>query len=343
MKKILHKFSTFISLNKSFPRWLLIVAIGGVILLLVGVGVYATLGGGSNESANIDSTTPSPTPLTVTNPTPEVNQDSSSSTVAPSCVPDQTMYVATSSGVNLRASASTNSPVLSKVPWNTSVIAGCFENDWAKVNYNDLSGYISKQYLTTTEPGIVLTGGLNVADVKLQWTVSGVDTTNGFRILRSNSADVLYPSNIDHTSTVAGNARSFWRYYLLGGGTSYFRICQITNDGGCGVYSNAVPIVEQISSKVKSINITGSTDTTINWTFSDQAANGFVVLWWHSPSVTWDGVTSASFINQIPNPIATFGTMNYNLTSGQTYYVRVCENIGGKCGTYSNEITVVAP
>lgn len=190
------------------------------------------------------------------------------------------------------------------------------------------------------KPSISLVGTLAAADVQLRWTPAELDTRRGFYVLRSASPGATFPAN--NVTPNGVSAATFTGYYPIDGQKYYYRVCQIATAGGCGTYSNEVPLVSRITSSVASIAITGVAGLSVNWEFSSQAYGGFVVLWSTSPQPTLPSSTTVHS-NQINNPIATNGVINSNVVSGQTYYVRVCENLGGACGTYSNQVTVTAP
>ncbi|GEM_PF-2999598 len=50
-------------------------------------------------------------------------------------------------GVNLRASQSTSSTILAKIPEGTKVTITSVLSDWYKVTYNGQTGYIARGYL----------------------------------------------------------------------------------------------------------------------------------------------------------------------------------------------------
>ena len=63
-------------------------------------------------------------------------------------------YVKVDSGSNLnvRATASSTAPVLTKLVYGSKVMVYSEESGWAKVKANGKEGYVSTKYLTTSEP-----------------------------------------------------------------------------------------------------------------------------------------------------------------------------------------------
>ena len=63
-------------------------------------------------------------------------------------------YVKVDSGSNLnvRATASSTAPVLTKLAYGSKVMVYSEESGWAKVKANGKEGYVSAKYLTTSEP-----------------------------------------------------------------------------------------------------------------------------------------------------------------------------------------------
>ncbi len=198
---------------------------------------------------------------------------------------------------------------------------------------------VTRNKVSANEPSIVLSAEMKLQDVKLSWVSSSLDTSYGYNVLESTSP---LPTTSDKFNTAPITLNYHTRYQLVDGLVHYFRVCQIKKDGSCGVYSNQVPVISKLEqSSVSSIVVTGIKDKTVNWTFSSQAHGGFTILWSTKPGPTHPG-NSETYTKVIPNPITTYGTIDSNVVSGQTYYVRVCENLGGKCGTYSNETSFVA-
>jgi len=67
---------------------------------------------------------------------------------------------------------------------------------------------------------------------------------------------------------------------------------------------------------------------------------GFKVVWSKNQGPTYPNRSGDKY-HYLTNPSASSDTVS-GLESGQIYYFRVCEYLGGKCGLYSNEISIQA-
>ena len=88
---------------------------------------------------------------------------------------------------------------------------------------------------------------------------------------------------------------------------------------------------------VDSITLEGSGDT-IEWTVDGYSAKGFKVTWSKNSGPTYP-TRSGDKYHYHSNPNKNSDALTAFNGNG-TYYVRVCEYLGGACGVYSNEITV---
>ncbi len=193
---------------------------------------------------------------------------------------------------------------------------------------------------TAQTPSILLSGRMFLSDAQLNWETTAVDTSKGFYVMHSTSPNPTYPE--DFVTMPYTNKYEYTQNSILDGKVHYFRLCQVASQGKCGVYSNEVALLGQIASHVDSIKLTKIESKRVHWTFSTQSFGGFTLLWSQTPNPSYPGDSSVS-ASTTPNPIVTYMDIGGTLESGKTYYVKVCENIGGACGTYSNEFTLVAP
>lgn len=91
------------------------------------------------------------------------------------------------------------------------------------------------------------------------------------------------------------------------------------------------------SSKVKSISLSGN-GSTVKWSTDGYSKNGFKVVWSKNSNPTYPTREEDKYI-YLSESNAT--TTNLDAFSGSgTYYVKVCEYLGGFCGVYSNQIQV---
>lgn len=191
------------------------------------------------------------------------------------------------------------------------------------------------------ETGIKLTGGTADGGIKLNWSVSGLNTPDGFKIVRSTeSSSPVYPGN-DYTYVENGNLREYL-LDLKDGKSYYIRVCQYIAEGSkCGVYSNTVHVT---APHVSEPTVTGisieHTGTYVHWTATGTPTYGFWFLWSATdttPSPGEDGVNKTSF-----------GADGNNKTlegdSGTTFHVRVCNKLSNStCDKYSDVIEVAIP
>jgi uncharacterized protein YkwD/uncharacterized protein YgiM (DUF1202 family) len=189
---------------------------------------------------------------------------------------------------------------------------------------------------------IALTAHLVDGAVKLLWNVNGVDTSKGFKVLKSESVNPSYP-NDNPVYLSDGNTRKYVKTGLKAGNTYHFRVCNYTGDG-CGVYSNDVAVQIDGSTKVEDTGSIAAISLSVtevdgyaklSWTITGNAPKGFKVV-----------------VSENTNPVYPGDTYHYlsdsqvrtdkwkDLTPGKTYHFRVCEYLGNGCGVYSNDAFV---
>ena len=188
---------------------------------------------------------------------------------------------------------------------------------------------------------IELTGSVVDNGVSLKWSVNGMDSNLGFKIVRSKEANPVYPGN-DYKYLSEPSVRQYvWP--SKDGQTYHYRVCKYTGDG-CGTYSNEIvlqsPSGESSSSNesVSSITIKSESGNKVSWTLNGTSDMGFKLVWSKNSSPTYP-LRSGDKYQYYSNPTTKEGTLSAFDGSG-TYHVRVCEYLGGKCGVYSNEIEV---
>jgi hypothetical protein len=94
------------------------------------------------------------------------------------------------------------------------------------------------------------------------------------------------------------------------------------------------PKPETGSTGVSSINMSVN-GSNVSWNETGYAKNGFKIVWSKNPSPTYPTRDGDKYI-YLGEPTASSTTIDAFDGSG-TYYVRVCEYLGGACGTYSNQ------
>ncbi|HSX17088.1 MAG TPA: hypothetical protein VLH86_03245 [Patescibacteria group bacterium] len=207
---------------------------------------------------------------------------------------------------------------------------------------------VTRNQPAAATPSITLTGSTRgdasgsggKATISLSWERNGTEVKKSYYILRSASPQPTYTGTAYGTDQ-DGN-RSFADSVPLDGTIYYYRVCEIVA-GKCGTYSNQLPVAAQIASSGETITITGTNGATVNWNASGVLGNGgFLLLWSPDPNPSFPSAGTV-YSKAQTNVINFTATMDHDFVSGSTYYVRVCENLGGKCGSYSDQVTVTAP
>lgn len=192
----------------------------------------------------------------------------------------------------------------------------------------------------------IVASGSKLSDgVNVSWSSSGVDTSNGFKVVYSNKNAV--PSYGTDSAKYIKTGLSSTVLDLKDGKTWYIRVCAYDGDSGCSNYSNAVTVTAPYVAPVLVENgaITATlTGDILSWTFLGTAPHGFKVVWNEDglPTYPTSGVNPGSqFLNEIDIDLST------TITDTGTYKVRVCKYTNGtesdQCVDYSNQITFIVP
>ncbi len=193
---------------------------------------------------------------------------------------------------------------------------------------------ISTSSKITSTAGITLTTSVKADIVELKWVLTkDVNPSEGFKTIISQNKNPVYPGSSYHS--LSSNERSdLWK--KLSPGTYYFRVCLLKNNA-CEKYSdNTKAVITETSNS--SITLTGAKgDGLINlyWETDDvPITKGYKIIFSDEPEVTFPG------LGHHLNTSNDAGSDTWdNLTSGQTYYFKVCQNLGSTCGVYSNEVS----
>lgn len=187
------------------------------------------------------------------------------------------------------------------------------------------------------------------------WTDNEVSPL-GYKLVWSKKAHPEYPTRSGDT----------YRYYgessMKSGsinkslsGTYYVRVCEYLG-GDCGVYSNEISVSfegddsddetkyeeekEETSSESGTITLSYEGDQEFSWTDSGYSKSGYKLVYSKNKNPEYPTRSGDTYI-YYDNGSTKEGRIKSSLSSG-TYYVRVCEYLGGKCGTYSNQVSFVA-
>lgn len=195
----------------------------------------------------------------------------------------------------------------------------------------------------TQKAKITLSGSATDSGIKFTWEVQNIDITKGFKLVKSENPDPVYPGN-DYQYLSDSELRAYtWK--ITDGKTYYFRICRYTGEG-CENYSNNVQVTAPFkeketsspTSKVKSITLSVGNGATVTWTVDGTSEKGFKVVYSKNSAPTYPTRDGDKY-QYLSDPAAKSATIDAFSGAG-LYYVRVCEYLGGACGAYSNEAQI---
>ncbi|MDQ7814660.1 MAG: SH3 domain-containing protein [Patescibacteria group bacterium] len=199
---------------------------------------------------------------------------------------------------------------------------------------------------TSSNGVLALKAEIAGSKAQLTWTASGSAFSQGFKVVRSETANPVYPGNEYHYLSDPTMRTDSWDSGFKAGKTYHFRVCEYLG-GKCGAYSNNVSLTwpqgedaDDESDKSISLSVTTSGDkASLNWSLSGFDSDmGFKVVVSENPNPVYPG-NDYHYYSESSKRSDTWG----GLESGQTYHFRVCEYLGGKCGVYSNDVSWVAP
>jgi len=195
--------------------------------------------------------------------------------------------------------------------------------------------------------GITLVGKTSDSGILLEWKISGIDTPNGVKVVKSDIPNPVYPGS--EFAYLPDPAARSYTWSIKDGRQWHFRVCRYT-DGACGIYSNDVLVnapsggkaSDSGESHVSKISLTAvkneSGKVILEWSPTGTSALGFKTVWSRNSDPTYPTRDGDQF-HYLSDPSARRDEIT-GLESGKTYYFRVCEYLGGSCGTYSNQISL---
>jgi hypothetical protein len=173
----------------------------------------------------------------------------------------------------------------------------------------------------------------------------------GFKIVKSTSSSPTFPD--DGYVYVDDDSVRNYTLLLKDGKTYHIRVCRYLGGGKCDNYSNDItvtaPKVESSSSKDKSsdsdvssiyIKVQKKSDSSVKvyWDVKGESEKGYKVVWSENSGPTYPTRSGDKF-HYLDDEDARSDTVS-GLGEDEKYYFRVCEYLGGKCGTYSNEVSI---
>jgi len=173
--------------------------------------------------------------------------------------------------------------------------------------------------------------------VYLSWSANGFTSTNGYKVVMSEKINPIYPGNEYHYLSDSSAKSDEWE--IAKNGTYYFRVCEYLG-GKCGVYSsNEKVVISSGANNDGSISLSGEVNgdsVNLNWSLKEMTSSmGFKVVVSKSENPVYPGNEYHYFSDKnIRND-------KWSDLSAGTYYFRVCEYLGGKCGVYSNNFQAV--
>ncbi len=190
---------------------------------------------------------------------------------------------------------------------------------------------------------IYLTGTTKENGIQFEFTLQNTEEFDGFKLIKNESGNPVYPGN-DAQYIDPAKRTAFWE--ITDGKVWHFRICLYKN-GSCTTYSNDIGVQapkktsEQASGSVTSISLSQAGGKSISWSLNGTSSMGFKIVWSKNDQPTYPPRNDDDLWAYDSNPETRSWTIDPKKGSGR-YFVRVCEYLGGKCGTYSNQIELTA-
>jgi len=179
--------------------------------------------------------------------------------------------------------------------------------------------------------------------IQFEFTVQNTEEFDGFKLTRNESGNPVYPGN-DALYIDSGKRSAFWE--VTDGKVWHFRIC-FYRSGSCTTYSNDIEVQapkktsENTSGSVSSISLSITGGKSVSWGINGTSPMGFKIVWSKNDQPTYPPRNDDDLWAYDSNPDTRSWTIDPKKGSGR-YFVRVCEYLGGKCGTYSNQIELTA-
>lgn len=190
---------------------------------------------------------------------------------------------------------------------------------------------------TKQKENIVLTGnGTDNNIVVLSWQIKNINDFQEFKVLESNAKNPTFPNAPYHTvaKTVLND-----KWSELAPGNYFFRVCVLTAEGKCLVYSNDFEITIAGKNAPESIvlnAVASKANVSLNWIVDSalNSAEGFKTIIGTTKNPVYPGNSYHTLSGNQRND--TWKKLNPG-----TYYFRICLLKNGICAAYSNNAAVI--
>jgi len=170
-----------------------------------------------------------------------------------------TAVVNISSGsLNLRASASTDSEVLTSIPNGQSLTVSELKSGWAKVTYNGKTGYVSSEYLSAEGSSAKSTSSNSGKKAVVKMSNGSLN----LRASASTDAEVLCQIANGETLTVS-ETKSGWAKVTYDGKTGYVSAEYLSTDGSSAKSTSGKKAVVKMSSGSLNLRASASSDSEV--------------------------------------------------------------------------------
>lgn len=164
--------------------------------------------------------------------------------------------------------------------------------------------------------------------IKLTWTVEGMETPHGVKVLRGTTANPEFPPRDgDEAHYIESADIRTYTWSATDGKTYHFRVCQYTDEGTCSIFSNNVTATAPAPD-----------DAAIGLSMSVKAESTGVGIWWSDVAAQVNGFKHYKVVRSKTNAdlrypddgsIAARGAdvlsyRDYSAQKGVAYYYRVC-------------------
>ena len=190
--------------------------------------------------------------------------------------------------------------------------------------------------------GISASGVKVDSGIKISWSATGIDTSDGFKIVYSDDNDT--PSYGENSAKYVDSGTFSQVLELTDGRIWHVRVCAYRSEGLCENYSNVISITAPY--KEKAPVQTGPVTAILNgnqlsWTYGGTAPYGFRVVWNTSGKPTYPVSGDKSGYEYLSSSNDVKFDLSERITDPGTYFIRVCKYTSGsqteQCIDYSEQ------